>query len=521
MVMGTVVSEDQRRSRWAIFPRDVLGEIFLACISPPRMEEYARMSIWPRPPGRISFPLQLTHVCCEWRETALAFPRLWSFLDVEQNCAAENVHGAARAIAYLDMYLQRSRQLPLTIFLAYSGARRHDLLNRLLAYADRWETVYIESYALCKPSLRSIGLGDSKSLTFTHLKALACFDSRFPFIESDSDEDEEAEDEDETWDDSDDEDSESDDDDDDDLVPTPALLPVQVLPLAPVLPPAPVPASPPAYDDVDWSASTLLDVIPLSNLQRYHDYGRRKYSGPELWEPDEAILELSSVVHLRYFFEESSLSSLDSLSLPNVRYASLDLRSGINDPKDIFDNLDLPGLQGLNLRVNSNVKTIFSNYFPFNHLVILRLCGPFFMTNTALTTMFTALGELADLTFEVHSYQFDIAHVLSLLTPRVERTHVPKLQTLRMVLTDKTPPKLLSSMVSRRFGGLEGAEFEPLRTFSVFNTGCSANWLPTKLCKRLQKYQKERDWDLRLVYLDGFSPDLWEEPFDGQFLLDG
>ncbi|KAJ7766664.1 hypothetical protein B0H16DRAFT_1882705 [Mycena metata] len=116
----------------ASFPPEILGEIFLASI--PVIGNRDNLPAY--------FPFTLTHVCRHWRASALAFPKLWLFIDVEQT--AENQEGDCPEHELMEEYLERSGNHPLTIRLAHSFDRMHytTYMETLYQYSDRWETVF-------------------------------------------------------------------------------------------------------------------------------------------------------------------------------------------------------------------------------------------------------------------------------------------------------------------------------------------------------------------------------------------
>ncbi|KAF8205570.1 hypothetical protein K438DRAFT_1964004 [Mycena galopus ATCC 62051] len=123
------------------FPAEVLGEIFLRCIPIPGNKENLRAY----------FPWSLTHVCRHWRTVALAFPKLWSFIDIEQT--QENEEGNCPEFFLMEAYLKRSGNHPLTFRLAYENETMHyqTFLEELERHAARWFDVSLESpdeYAL-------------------------------------------------------------------------------------------------------------------------------------------------------------------------------------------------------------------------------------------------------------------------------------------------------------------------------------------------------------------------------------
>ncbi|KAF8205567.1 hypothetical protein K438DRAFT_1964001 [Mycena galopus ATCC 62051] len=123
------------------FPTEVLGEIFLRCIPVPGNKENLRAY----------FPWSLTHVCRHWRTAALAFPKLWSFIDIKQT--QENEEGDCPEFFLMEAYLERSGNHPLTFRLAYETETVYyqTFLEQLERHAARWFDVSLESpdeYAL-------------------------------------------------------------------------------------------------------------------------------------------------------------------------------------------------------------------------------------------------------------------------------------------------------------------------------------------------------------------------------------
>ncbi|KAJ7160959.1 hypothetical protein C8R46DRAFT_1106062 [Mycena filopes] len=150
------------------FPPEILGEIFLASI--PVKGNRENLPAY--------FPFTLTHVCRHWRASALAFQKLWSFIDVEQT--AENQEGDTVEHELMEEYLARSGNQPLTIHLAHNHDTMHyaTFMETLREHSDRWEAVVFDGlyeYALeC--------LFSAESFSYPKLRSLACssihFDSR-------------------------------------------------------------------------------------------------------------------------------------------------------------------------------------------------------------------------------------------------------------------------------------------------------------------------------------------------------
>ncbi|KAJ6501968.1 hypothetical protein C8R45DRAFT_974974 [Mycena sanguinolenta] len=125
----------------ASFPSEVLGEIFLACI--PALGNSDNLPAY--------FPYTISHVCRHWRTSALTFPKLWSFLDVEQT--QENQEGDCAELFLMEAYLERSGSHPLTFRLAYACETMHyqTYLECLERHVARWQNVFLEGpdyYAL-------------------------------------------------------------------------------------------------------------------------------------------------------------------------------------------------------------------------------------------------------------------------------------------------------------------------------------------------------------------------------------
>ncbi|KAJ6526295.1 hypothetical protein DFH09DRAFT_1415969 [Mycena vulgaris] len=121
----------------ASFPPEILGEIFLASIP-----DLNRTSTADSP---AHFEWTLSHVCRHWRASALAYPKLWSFLDIEERY--ENAERTSPTLDFIETCLQRSGKHRLTFRLtdAQVTADGHRFLECLLQYSSRWETVHFKS----------------------------------------------------------------------------------------------------------------------------------------------------------------------------------------------------------------------------------------------------------------------------------------------------------------------------------------------------------------------------------------
>lgn len=143
---------------------EILSEIFLACI--PALDDNDLPAY---------FPYCVSHVCHHWRTTALGFPKLWSFLDVEQT--QENQECDSEELFILKAYLERSRQHPLTFRLACSYETLHyqTLLVCLEEHMARWQNVYLQSPD--EYTLQHLEYGDPSD--YPMLRTLVCTDCRF------------------------------------------------------------------------------------------------------------------------------------------------------------------------------------------------------------------------------------------------------------------------------------------------------------------------------------------------------
>ncbi|KAJ7355904.1 hypothetical protein DFH08DRAFT_933681 [Mycena albidolilacea] len=119
----------------ASFPPEVLGEIFLACI--PALDNKDKLPAY--------FPYRISHVCRHWRTSALASPKLWSFLDVEQT--QENEEGNCAELFLMEAYLERSGKHPLTFRLRIAEETMHyqTFLECLERHTARWQDVFLVS----------------------------------------------------------------------------------------------------------------------------------------------------------------------------------------------------------------------------------------------------------------------------------------------------------------------------------------------------------------------------------------
>ncbi|KAJ6531135.1 hypothetical protein B0H19DRAFT_470850 [Mycena capillaripes] len=142
------------------FPPEILCEIFLASI--PALGNSKNLPAY--------FPWSLSHVCRHWRTSALAFPKLWSFLDIEQT--QENQEGRSPTLLLIEAYLARSDQHPLTFRLSYTYETLHyqPFLEYLGQHTARWQTVILES-----PNLYALEyLSQGEPSEYPILRSLVC-----------------------------------------------------------------------------------------------------------------------------------------------------------------------------------------------------------------------------------------------------------------------------------------------------------------------------------------------------------
>ncbi|KAJ2914434.1 hypothetical protein MD484_g5963, partial [Candolleomyces efflorescens] len=91
-------------------PEDVLCEIFSRCLPSP----LRRITLSPK-----NAPVVLTHVCQRWRRTAIAFPKLWSWLKIVLPTEAQ-LEGNRHLVP--TQALERSKTVPLNIQLTLADS---------------------------------------------------------------------------------------------------------------------------------------------------------------------------------------------------------------------------------------------------------------------------------------------------------------------------------------------------------------------------------------------------------------
>ncbi|KAJ7641226.1 hypothetical protein FB45DRAFT_825375 [Roridomyces roridus] len=150
-------------------PNEIVGEIFIHFLPP-----------YPDcPPSTgIDSPTTLTHICSQWREIALATPKLWrALLSYRAN------DQAAHAQRIVQTWLERSGSCPLSIKLERDhlvATDRKESLIATLLHRERWQHVRLDlrtdEVALIEgplPLLESLDLSLDK-WHYTHPTTVAC-----------------------------------------------------------------------------------------------------------------------------------------------------------------------------------------------------------------------------------------------------------------------------------------------------------------------------------------------------------
>ncbi|KIY47801.1 hypothetical protein FISHEDRAFT_59403 [Fistulina hepatica ATCC 64428] len=113
-------------------PIEVWQDIFVNCLF-----SFRKTTPHDHFPTTSNAPLSLMSVCHSWRSIAMSLPPLWNHLSI--TICNKRVRPS---IALISDALQRSRALPLHIYIGYQFWASHDLYNEvmvmLLAHTDRW-----------------------------------------------------------------------------------------------------------------------------------------------------------------------------------------------------------------------------------------------------------------------------------------------------------------------------------------------------------------------------------------------
>ncbi|KAF9072878.1 hypothetical protein BDP27DRAFT_1319557 [Rhodocollybia butyracea] len=116
-------------------------------------------------------PLIIAATCARWRELAVSCPKLWSCFDI--HLRRENY--PPQASARLDIFLQRSKNHCLTLFITYYNRLPLDsnnyFLQQLLQHSDRWQhvTFNVTRFSFENfPGLRAAVLPRLETVKLTH-----------------------------------------------------------------------------------------------------------------------------------------------------------------------------------------------------------------------------------------------------------------------------------------------------------------------------------------------------------------
>ncbi|KAG2345979.1 hypothetical protein BDR05DRAFT_1058101 [Suillus weaverae] len=117
-----------RSALWRL-PTEILSQIFHHCL--PKLNE------WPRP-SQLKAPMLLARICRRWRDVTVGVPSLWCRLSV----TADDDHWQQATFCY-DLFLKRSRGLPLSLLLECSENHSTKLRNLLQPYVKQISSLYI------------------------------------------------------------------------------------------------------------------------------------------------------------------------------------------------------------------------------------------------------------------------------------------------------------------------------------------------------------------------------------------
>ncbi|KAJ7264924.1 hypothetical protein B0H12DRAFT_215252 [Mycena haematopus] len=442
-------------SKGSLLPSEVLGEIFLACI--PTIDNSDNLPAY--------FPYTIGHVCRHWRTSALAFPKLWSFLDVEQT--QENEGGDCAELSLMKAYLERSGNHPLTFRLAYENEPMHyqpllECLKCLEEHTARWQNVLLESpnhhalehFAQGEPS--DYPLLRSLVFMYCEFNSAAVYDGTlFSRI---------------LW------------------------------------------AQLERYHEyaVTWTDTARQWEI-LTQLTNVIDL-REEFTGNYEIEDENKSGESSfKMPRLRFA----------SLAINRYRDAQ-----GV-DMKDLLNCFDFPCIQGLNLKLVGG-RALSPVPDQLKRLKILRLCGSFnVIANTDLVGLLTEIETLADFAVELRCV--DSAYLFGLLSvapdSSVFASHLRAFRTSDFKPIAGAALHALLPMLRQRFGGVGCTRLE---RFEFFLGGQPAFWnvSPEELATRdssstmfedLQSLREREGWDI-CVHKDWLQHDFWREEMDGEFL---
>ncbi|ESK86382.1 hypothetical protein Moror_4975 [Moniliophthora roreri MCA 2997] len=133
-------------------PPEILSTIFMFCCNENELAPQSR-----RPPAAIV----LSTVCGRWREIALSIPALWSSVSIRNNGTDPWSSSTALLAEITQVFMQRSKNAPLVVVLAWRPDNFDALLPALLYLAknsERWSSIslHVPSAMFAAPALGSV-----------------------------------------------------------------------------------------------------------------------------------------------------------------------------------------------------------------------------------------------------------------------------------------------------------------------------------------------------------------------------
>ncbi|PFH50318.1 hypothetical protein AMATHDRAFT_4054 [Amanita thiersii Skay4041] len=143
---------------------------------------------------KLTGPIILSQVCRKWRIIALGTPKLWSSFSIHLPSPDANtlVNDCERAVYLLNIWIQRSRNNPLSFLLIQEYPRRHQrmrypnyaetLLTLLFLHSQRWRRVYLSLWAELGPNFF---VNDTIELPMLHaltIETNAPLSPAYPFL---------------------------------------------------------------------------------------------------------------------------------------------------------------------------------------------------------------------------------------------------------------------------------------------------------------------------------------------------
>ncbi|KAL0569043.1 hypothetical protein V5O48_012928 [Marasmius crinis-equi] len=119
--------------------------------------------------------ISISQVCRLWREIILSTPLLWSDFEVTSPRPTsweidEDIQGMSALIRKVRLFLERSRNVPLTLTLSLRAWGMQELLSTLVESAERWKSLDIGSVDFHHPVLQPL----SRRLSSLQSLALNC-----------------------------------------------------------------------------------------------------------------------------------------------------------------------------------------------------------------------------------------------------------------------------------------------------------------------------------------------------------